>query len=79
MVLGDDLYQRGYSRLLLKCVSEKEALCVLQKMHNGVCGFHSGVISMVTKVLREGFIGPKCKRTTSRIPTNVKNAKSLET
>ena len=40
-MIGQDLYQRDYSRSLLKCVTEEQAEYVLKEIHEGVCGNHS--------------------------------------
>jgi len=40
-MIGQDLYRRGYSTLLLKCLTKEQAGYVLQEIHDGACGNHS--------------------------------------
>jgi len=41
-MIGQDLYQRGYSMPLLKCLTKEQAQYVLQEIRNGACDNHSG-------------------------------------
>jgi len=61
VLVGDDLYKRGYSTLLLKCVSKTEAEYILKELHHGACGLHSGARTMSTRVLRVGYYWPTLK------------------
>lgn len=42
VLIGNDLYRRGFSSPLLKCLAEEEAYYVMDELHNGICGFHTG-------------------------------------
>lgn len=42
LLIGEELYKRGLSSPLLKCVSPDEADYVLRELHDGVCGMHTG-------------------------------------
>ena len=57
-MINQDLYRRGYSRPLLKCVTKEQALYVLKEINEGVCGNHSDAQSIVAKVLRTGYYWP---------------------
>ncbi|XP_016173781.1 uncharacterized protein LOC107616323 [Arachis ipaensis] len=57
-LLNDNLYRRGYSRPLLKCLNRVEADLVLSEAHEGICGIHSGARSLSQKILRAGFYWP---------------------
>nr|XP_025616244.1 uncharacterized protein LOC112708272 [Arachis hypogaea] len=57
-LLNDNLYRRGYSRPLLKCLNRAEADLVLSEAHEGICGIHSGARSLSQKILRAGFYWP---------------------
>ena len=46
------LYRRGFSTPLLKCVDLVEGNYILQEIHEGVYGNHSGGQSLAHKVLR---------------------------
>jgi len=53
-----DLYRRGYSRPLLKCVTETQAQYVMKELHEGICELHSGGRNMLARVLRVGYYWP---------------------
>ena len=57
-MLNQDLYCRGYSRSLLKCITEDQVEYVLKEIHEGICDSHSGARTMVAKVLRAGYYQP---------------------
>jgi len=58
VLIGDDLYRRGYTRPLLKCLTPDQASYVVRELHEGICGTHSGAQTMVAKVLRAGYYWP---------------------
>ncbi|XP_017411652.2 uncharacterized protein LOC108323671 [Vigna angularis] len=60
--IGDDLYRRGHSTPLLKCISEEEGDYVLRELHTGICGFHSGKRTLRGRVLRAGYYWPTLDR-----------------
>ena len=49
------LYRRGFSTPLLKCVDLTKGNYVLQEIHEGVCGNHSREQSLAYKVLRQEY------------------------
>ena len=49
------LYKKGYSVPLLKCVTPERGLYVMQEIHEGVCGNHSGPRSLFHKVILQGY------------------------
>ncbi|XP_057719175.1 uncharacterized protein LOC130933561 [Arachis stenosperma] len=51
-LLNDELYRRGYSRPLLKCLDRSEAEIALAEVHEGICGTHSGARRLARKILR---------------------------
>ena len=57
-LINEDLYRRGYSATLLKCITSKQAEYVLTEIHEGVCEHHSGARMMASKVLRAGYYWP---------------------
>jgi len=57
-MINEDLYQRGYSTPLLKCITNKRVEYILTKIHEGVCGNHAGARTMAAKVLRAGYYWP---------------------
>jgi len=58
VMIGEDLYKRGFSTTLLKCVSKVEAEYVLKELHQGARGLNSGARTMATGVLRVGYYWP---------------------
>ncbi|GAU29790.1 hypothetical protein TSUD_293580 [Trifolium subterraneum] len=50
-MVGDKLYKRGFSTPMLLCVSHTEASRILNEIHEGSCGSHTGPRSMAGKVL----------------------------
>jgi len=58
IMINDDLYRRGYSAPVLKCITGKQAEYVLTEIHEGVHGNHSGARTMASKVLRAGYYWP---------------------
>jgi len=50
-----NLYRRGTSVPLLKCLSPEESKYVLAEVHEGSCGHHIGGKSLAWKALRAGY------------------------
>lgn len=50
-----ELYKRGFSSPLLKCLDQDQANYVLRELHDGVCSLHFGEKTMITKSF-EGWI-----------------------
>ncbi|GAU22857.1 hypothetical protein TSUD_282240 [Trifolium subterraneum] len=57
-MVGDKLYKRGFSSLMLLCVSNTEACRILKEIHEGSCGSHIGSRSLAGKVMKAGFYWP---------------------
>jgi len=55
VLVGDDLYKRGFATPLLKCVSKAEVEYILKELHHGACGLHSGARTMVARVLKANY------------------------
>ena len=49
------LYKRGFNNILLRCLGKTEAEDVLEQVHRGHCGNHSGHRSLLNKILRAGY------------------------
>ncbi|KAL5560229.1 hypothetical protein UlMin_036440 [Ulmus minor] len=50
--LAGQLYKRGYSNPILKCITTDQGLYVMQEIHEGVCGNHAGKMSFLHKIVR---------------------------
>ena len=57
-ILRGELYRRGFSKVLQRCVAGEETEKILKSVHSGVCGNHTGGKSLAHKVLRQGFYWP---------------------
>ncbi|XP_050290030.1 uncharacterized protein LOC126728209 [Quercus robur] len=58
MLIKDILYKRGFSRPYLRCLCKEEVNYVMRKVHEGICGNHSGARSLVHKLIRAGYYWP---------------------
>ncbi|XP_030949853.1 uncharacterized protein LOC115973743 [Quercus lobata] len=61
-ILNDELYKRGYSQPYLRCVEKEEARYILEEVHGGICGDHTGAKSLVRKIMRAGYFWPTMQR-----------------
>lgn len=55
VVIGEELYRRGYMTPMLKCLSKEESEYVMKELHEGICGRHGGGRSLRARALRAGF------------------------
>ena len=58
VLIKDVLYKRGFSRPYLRCLGNEKADYVMRKVHEGICGNHSGSRSLVHKLVRAGYYWP---------------------
>ena len=52
------LFRKSLSGPLLRCVSREEVKEVLNAIHSGVCGNHSGGRNLVHKAIMAGYYWP---------------------
>jgi hypothetical protein len=57
-LIEGQLYKKGVSQPMLKCVTETEGIQILHEVHSGTCGSHSGPRALAAKVIHEGFYWP---------------------
>ncbi|XP_025682457.1 uncharacterized protein [Arachis hypogaea] len=57
-----ELYRRGFSHPLLKCLGRNEANEVMNEIHEGVYGNHIGGRALAAKIIRIGYYWPTIKR-----------------
>ncbi|XP_022859989.1 uncharacterized protein LOC111380608 [Olea europaea var. sylvestris] len=62
LFIDDVLYKRSFSSPLLRCVGGEETTYILREVHEGMCGNHSGSLSLAQKILRQGYYWPTLKR-----------------
>ncbi|XP_072054338.1 uncharacterized protein [Arachis hypogaea] len=60
--IAGELYRRGFSQPLLKCLSKDEAREVMDEVHEGVCRNHIGGRAFAAKISRTGYYWPTIKR-----------------
>ncbi|RDY09021.1 hypothetical protein CR513_06679, partial [Mucuna pruriens] len=61
-ILGQQLYRRGFSFPLLRCLEEEESSYVVKEVHEGVCGTHIGGRALASMIGRAGYYWPTMKR-----------------
>ncbi|XP_021985131.1 uncharacterized protein LOC110881062 [Helianthus annuus] len=64
-LINGELYRRSYLGPSLKCVDNEEAKYVTREIHEGICGMHSGLRTVVAKVMNVGFYWPRMYETAS--------------
>ncbi|XP_057746654.1 uncharacterized protein LOC130965914 [Arachis stenosperma] len=57
-LLGYELYKRGFTRPLLKCLDTTDAKLAMDEVHEGVCGTRIGGQSLASKILRASYYWP---------------------
>ena len=58
VLVGDNLYKRSASGILMKCVTLEEGKDIPSEIHKGVCGNHAASRTLVGKAYRLGFFWP---------------------
>jgi hypothetical protein len=54
-LVSGQLYKKGISQPMLKCVTETEGIQILRGVHIGTCGSHSGPRALAAKLIHQGF------------------------
>jgi hypothetical protein len=57
-IIEGQLYKKGVSQPMLKCVTKTEGIQILREVHSGTCGSHSGPRALAATVIRQGFYWP---------------------
>jgi transposase InsO family protein len=60
-LIGDALYRRGATGVLMKCIPSVTGKQLLDEIHAGQCGIHAASRTLVGKVFRFGFYWPTAK------------------
>ena len=61
VLYDDELYRRGYSMPLLKCVTPSYEKYIIREIHDGTRGNHARGQSLAFKALRQGYYWPTMK------------------
>ena len=56
------LYRRSYSGPYLLCIHLEESESLLEKLHKGICGSHTGGRSLAHRALTQGYWWPNMQR-----------------
>ena len=62
VLIKDVLYKRGFSCPYLRCLGAEEADYVKREVHEGICGNHSRLRSLVHKLVRAGYYWPTMQK-----------------
>jgi ribonuclease HI len=54
-LIEGQLYKKGVSQPMLKCVTETEGIQIMREVHSGTCSSHAGPRALAAKVIRQGF------------------------
>ena len=60
-LIGDTLYRRGATGVLMRCILSATGKQLLDEIHVGQCGIHAASRTLVGKVFRSGFYWPTAK------------------
>jgi len=58
VVIGDDLYKRGFTTPLLKCVNKEQVEYIMNELHNDIYDMHCGQRTLATRVIHLGYYWP---------------------
>jgi len=61
--IGGDLYKRGFTTPLLKCVGKELIDYMMNVLHNGVCGMHCDHRTLASRVIWAGYYWPTSAKT----------------
>ncbi|KAK4392805.1 hypothetical protein Sango_2058300 [Sesamum angolense] len=56
--IDDEMYKRGFSSPLLKCLNPDRTEYVMREIHEKRCGNHFGACSLTRKILRKSYYWP---------------------
>ncbi|RDX83637.1 Tf2-6, partial [Mucuna pruriens] len=61
-LLRQNLYRRGFSFPLLRCLEDEESTYVIEEVHEGVSGTHIGGRALAIKIEKAGYYWPTLRR-----------------
>src|SRR5207237_7011081 len=53
-----ELYRKGTSGILMRCISKEDERRLLKEIHSGICGNHAASRTLVGKAYKKGFFWP---------------------
>lgn len=57
-VVGGLLYQKFFSRMLLRCLNDSEKQVIIEQAHSRICGGHVNIQMLTMKITRIGYFWP---------------------
>jgi hypothetical protein len=60
-LIGDALYRRGATGVLMRCILSATGKQLLDEIHDGQCGIHTTSMTLVGKVFKSSFYWPTAK------------------
>ncbi|XP_071693724.1 uncharacterized protein [Rutidosis leptorrhynchoides] len=63
---GEVLYQKSYLGASLRCMGPKEATMIIDEIHKGSCGLHSGSRTVTERIKRLGYYWPRMYADTAK-------------
>jgi hypothetical protein len=66
-LIGDALYRRGATGVLMKCIPSVTRKQLLDEVHARQCGIHAAFRTLVGKVFRSGFCWPTAKSDAAKL------------
>jgi hypothetical protein len=62
-IINGELYRKGFSKALQRCVTGEEAEKILRDIHSGICGNHTGGKKLGTQNTKAGILlaDPICR------------------
>ncbi|XP_057760688.1 uncharacterized protein LOC130981070 [Arachis stenosperma] len=69
-IVAGQLYKRGLSQPLLKCVEPEDTKYILREIHEGCCGHHIGGKTLAQKVIRAGYFWTTVIRDSMKLVKN---------
>ncbi|KAJ3685541.1 hypothetical protein LUZ61_014705 [Rhynchospora tenuis] len=61
-IMDGNLLKKGYGIPWLTCVGRTKADELISEIHEGICGSHQGMKSLINRIIRAGFYWPTLRR-----------------
>ncbi|KAL0315879.1 UNVERIFIED_CONTAM: hypothetical protein Sradi_5466100 [Sesamum radiatum] len=78
VLIDNEMYKRGFSSPLLKCLNPDRTEYVMQEIHEESCGNHSGARSVTRKILRKSYYWSTMLKDASALVLNAPLAKNMQ-
>ena len=62
VLIADNLYKRGFTTPLLKCLGKEQSEYVMNELHNRICGMHSGHKTLAARIVRARYYWPTVRQ-----------------